>query len=199
MFLNKLKILAISTVIFAFLTPVHAKDLPKFKVEILVFESLALKGWTEEYWPDNIDMISTNRAKFLKPLPKSQNMLNKQAAKMTGKRGYHTLFHKSWLVQAKSKKHARQILIHNQAGSTIDGTLKFYKSRYPHVEINLELERKIPERIKQEFSEQQNIAVEDLPKFWRFKIKESRKLKSNELHYIDHPLFGALIQIQWQK
>ncbi|MCG8324602.1 MAG: peptidoglycan binding protein CsiV [Thiotrichales bacterium] len=32
--------------------------------------------------------------------------------------------------------------------------------------------------------------------FYRYaRIRESRKIKLNEVHYFDHPLFGALIQV----
>ncbi len=40
-------------------TKAQAEDLPKYQVELIVFETLALRGWTEEYWhepdPVNID------------------------------------------------------------------------------------------------------------------------------------------------
>lgn len=196
MFLKKLVTLLF---LITFANFVHAKELPVFKVEVLVFESLALKGWTEERWKESSEMINTNRAVRRKPLKYSQNMLNQQAQKMTGKKGYHKLFHQSWLVKAKTKRNSRPILIRASKGSDLEGSIVFYKSRYPHIKLNLELNRRIPNRIKEAFAAQQNIAIEDLPNDWLFTISESRKIKSNQLHYIDHPLFGALVQIQWQQ
>ena len=30
---------------------------PAYKIEVIVFESLALKGWTEEYWPEDNQLL----------------------------------------------------------------------------------------------------------------------------------------------
>ena len=46
------------------------------------------------------------------------------------------------------------------------------------------------------FVQNQNITSRETPTHWRFHLKESRKIIPNELHYIDHPLFGALVKIQ---
>jgi hypothetical protein len=199
---NKL-ILILLTLLLIKAPLVQAEKLPIFKVEIIIFESLALKGWTEEHWPIDIDKIDTKNAIYLPSLPKTSNLLNQQAKKMTRRMGYNILLHKSWLVEAKSEKNARPILLRvepiSEYSSSIDGQLTFYKSRYPHIKLNLELERIIPEKIKEIFSKQQNIELEYLPSFWKFQLKESRKINSNQLHYIDHPLFGALVQIKWQQ
>lgn len=178
-------------------------EYPLFKIEIIIFETLALRGWSEEYWPMDIDLIDTEEAVEFESLEPSENMLIEQAAKMTREKGYNILLHKSWLVEAKPEQEATPILLNltssTEYKSAIDGYLTFYKSRYPHVIANLELERRIPNRIKEEFAQQQKIQLEDLPDYMRFQLNESRKIKSGQLHYLDHPIFGALIQIQWQK
>lgn len=178
------------------------EKLPIFKVEIIVFQTLALRGWTEEYWPVDPEIIDTEDAIVKRPLARSQNMLNSQVAKMTSRAGYKVLFHQSWLVQAVTEKNAKPILIlvePNRTGQArLEGSIKFYKSRHPHVITKLELEQKIPTRIREKLAEHQQINLEDLPEYWRFNINESKRINSNQLHYLDHPLFGALIQIQYQ-
>ena len=185
--------------LLSFISIAQAEKPAVFKVEVIIFESLALKGWTEERWKDDIEMIDLENATYVKPLDSNENMLNEQAKKMTEKKGYHKLFHQSWLVEAKEEKYATPILIQTNKGSDLDGSIVFYKSRYPHIKLNLELNRRIPSRVKEAFALQQNIEIDELPDKWQFTISEARKLKSNQLHYIDHPIFGALVQIQWQK
>lgn len=178
-------------------------EYPLFKIEIIIFETLALRGWSEEYWPMDIDLIDTEKAIAFESLEASENMLTEQAAKMTREKGYQILLHQAWLVEAKPEEQATPLLLNvtpeTEFKSAVDGYLTFYKSRYPHVIANLELERRIPTRIREEFALQQKLELEDLPDYMRFQLNESRKIKSGQLHYLDHPIFGALIQIQWQK
>ncbi len=174
-----------------------------FKVEIIVFENLAQKGWVEEYWPQDIDLINTNRAINTTALSRHSNMLNGAKSRMTRAAGYNILFHKSWLINAQPRSKTQPILINTNPQSaqqsSLNGYLHFYKERFVHVDIKLDLDKKIPTTIKEKFAKQQNIPINELPNFWQFQIKESRKIRSNQLHYIDHPLFGALVQIRWQR
>ncbi len=180
----------------------EVKNPPKFKVEIVVFETLALRGWTEEFWPSNPDIIDTETAVNVDGLPETESMLSEQVEKMTPALGYKVLYHKTWLLNAVPEDEALPLLIsvipEKEGQPRVEGTLLFYKSRYPHVIVNLELERKIPLRIRKKFALHQKMELDQLPEYWRFQIHESRKIKSNQLHYIDHPLFGALVQIQYQ-
>ncbi|MBD3611941.1 MAG: hypothetical protein HUJ13_05980, partial [Hydrogenovibrio crunogenus] len=32
------------------------QDLPKYQVELIVFETLALRGWTDEYWKEDLQL-----------------------------------------------------------------------------------------------------------------------------------------------
>ena len=63
------------------------------------------------------------------------------SARGLDRRGYNVLFHQAWRFQIDSKQQSPWILI--KAGSTarqryqIEGTLRFYKSRYLHFETDL--------------------------------------------------------------
>lgn len=176
---------------------------PKFQIEIVVFETLAIKGWTEEFWSDDIPILDladddTLNAPTVKP---KYFMLNDEVAKMTRRMGYNILLHQAWVVDALPEKQAKPLYIsvlpEKDYQSRLEGTLLFYKSRYPHIELNLELERKIPLVIRQDFAKNQNMQEDLLPEFWRFQLKESRKIKTGQIHYLDHPIFGALVEIKY--
>ena len=176
---------------------------PKFQIEIVVFETCALKGWTEEFWPDDMDLIDTEETVTLRPQPQENNLLNEQVEKMTPEMGYRVLYQASWIVDALPESEAKQILVYRSpdeeySDSRLEGSFKFWKSRFPHVAVNLELERKIPVRLREKFAQQQRVEEELLPEFWRFQIKESRKIKTGQLHYLDHPIFGALVAIKYR-
>lgn len=189
-----------------FTVSAHAADTeapPKFQVELIVFESLALKGWTEEYWPENLNIMDLGEDE-LSTAPRvapKYLMLNNEVSKMTTRIGYHVLFHQAWIVDALPEDQSKPMLVsvlpEDDNDSRLEGTLRFYKSRYPHVVLNLELEHKIPYRIRDEFAKNENLPEDQLPEFWRFQLHESRKINSHQLHYIDHPVFGALVEIKY--
>lgn len=202
--MKRLTALLISSLLFAsFASPtLHAEELPEYQVDLIIFETTALKGWTEEHWSEDIDIIDTEDTITVSSLPENQFMLKEQAAKMTPARGYKILYHQSWILQGKALKNAKPMLIEahpeKDHESRIEGTMTFYKSRFAHVRLNLELERKIPAKVREKFAQQQNLDEATLPEFWRFNLKEARKVKSKQLHYFDHPIFGAIVKIQYQ-
>lgn len=176
---------------------------PRYQVEIIIFETLALRGWTEEYWRPNPELIDLETAQLPpEELPVEQFMLSEQVAKMTPEKGYRILKHSSWILEGKPEQEAQpikiEVLPEESYESRLEGTLTFYKSRFAHVRLHLDLERKIPGRLKAAFAQNQHTEADFLPEFWRFELKEARKIKSGELHYFDHPIYGVLMQIQYQ-
>ena len=174
-----------------------------YKIEVIVFENLNLKGWTEEYWPEDIELPVTQGSTSVftrnqKPLwisKRNRELLS--SAQQLNKKGYRVIFHQAWSQSAYANKNSPTVLIENNlgVGSNLLGTVRLYKTRFAHVDVDLEFERRIPEKILEAFAQNQKLSSDQLPTHWRFNLKESRKIKPGELHYIDHPLFGALIKI----
>lgn len=92
----------------------------------------------------------------------------------------------------------------------LDGTLRVHRARYLHVEADLLYYRPLdgdgntpaatddpstisaPDSPDTAFIEQL-LAEEDVaPRL--FRLTESRRMRSRELHYLDHPLFGVLVE-----
>lgn len=185
-----------------FIQGVNAQT-PLYKIEVIAFESLALNGWTQEYWPDSVDTPNTSNTTSVfnyKQRPLWINKANKslnRAASALNKKGYRILFHKAWTQLAYPNKRGHQVLVEgsNPYGSSMLGTIRLYKTRFAHVDFNLEFSRLIPGKIKEKFAQSQNLDLGTLPNSWRFSLKESRKIRAKELHYIDHPLFGVLVKV----
>ncbi|WP_052501360.1 CsiV family protein [Thiomicrospira microaerophila] len=181
---------------------------PKIQVEIIIFQSLALRGWTEEYWPDLDGIISTADSRriagldgYAQRLDPDQRTLLEEAGKMTTDRGYDILAHLAWQQPLRSNQLAMPVLIDPSLQlrranvSRLLGKIRIYQERFIHADVQMELDRQIPTRIRENFANHQQIPIEWLPESWRFKIEESRRVRYGQIHYLDHPIFGVLIKI----
>jgi len=174
-----------------------------YKIEVIVFENLTLKGWTEEYWPEDIELPVTQGSTSVLTRNQKPLWIGKRNSELLGtarqlnKKGYRVIFHQAWSQVAYANKKSPTVLIESNqgVGSNLLGTVRLYKTRFAHVDVDLEFERRIPSKILEAFAQNQKITSDQLPTHWRFNLKESRKIKPGELHYIDHPLFGVLIKI----
>ena len=64
------------------------------------------------------------------------------------------------------------------------GTVKVSVARYLHVELDLLYRRS---------GDDAAVAPEGTPTW--FRLESERRMRSRELHYVDHPLFGVLMRI----
>jgi len=200
----KQTLITLVLVAFGFFSQNAVAETPFYKIEVIVFESLALSGWTEEYWPEDTELPITAQSTSVfdtnkKPLwikSASEDLSNKAGA--LSRKGYRVLFHQAWTQAAYPNKNAHKVLIEGNSkyGTSFLGTVRLYKTRFAHVDFDLEFERLIPQKVRDVFAQQHNISTSDLASNWRFDVKESRKIRPTELHYIDHPLFGILVQIE---
>lgn len=72
----------------------------------------------------------------------------------------------------------------------IDGTIKFVVGRYLHVYTDLVFRRPILEETEyNDGNVQRSFVLAD------YRIRAHRRMRSQELHYLDHPLLGILIEI----
>ncbi len=97
----------------------------------------------------------------------------------------------------------------------LDGTVKVHRARYLHVQLDLLYYRPVdghvavdpsastaassgatpaplPDSPDTALIEQLMAEADATPKL--FRLRESRRMRSRELHYLDHPLFGALVE-----
>lgn len=83
--------------------------------------------------------------------------------------------------------------------SVLDGILRVTLARYLHLEAELSLQKKLPEvtisdnpfSALDNESERSNLEKQGII----YLNQDRRRMRSNELHYIDHPVLGILIQI----
>ena len=120
-------------------------------------------------------------------------------------RDYRVIGHFSWFQPIAEEDSSIPLLIETDKfkGSKIFGTLNVYKKRFLHSDFNFFLADEVEESESQELrlfltrespEEYVILSKEDSMKL-NYQLKQSRKLKSGELHYIDHPKFGIIYRI----
>ena len=127
---------------------------------------------------------------------------------------YNVLLHQSWqqtglnitdainiridTTEAKNVENNEVIRLNSDSYSTeidntnfkssVRGTLKLILGRYLHIHTDLDYKR-----LNSAYSSTSPVLNKQI--FDEFKIKSQRRMRSNELHYIDHPLVGILILV----
>ena len=144
----------------------------------------------------------------------TSDALAAHVARLNQSSRYKVLFHQSWQQTGLSNTDAINIQVdttksnnnekynvatlnpaHQLPGisnqkleSNIQGTLKLVLGRYLHIHTDL-LYKRLNNVDKQTFP------TLDSKVFSKFKIKSQRRMRSKELHYIDHPLLGILVLV----
>ena len=195
-----------------------AKDLKEYDVEIIIFEDAHARYLKSETWDQKAtteelqsastkkNKISTTGFKSIKPA-----ILKKQYKRINTSSGYNVLFYGAWRQAGLDKDKAFQIDIKKLKSShtyksenSLSGTFKLVLARYLHIYNQLNYHRKITETADPEItaanpdaSEKQTEVVSNglVPNNGIYPLNSHRRMRSKELHYIDHPLVGMLIQI----
>lgn len=120
-------------------------------------------------------------------------------------RDYRVIGHFSWFQPIVEKDASTPIFVDSEKfkGSKIFGTLNIYKKRFLHSDFNFflaeEVEGSEPQELKvllkKEAPEEYIILSKEDSMKLNYQLSQSRKLKSGELHYIDHPKFGIIYRI----
>lgn len=151
------------------------------------------------------------------PYPKEALTLGNQAAALSRSGQYKILTHIAWLQPGLAKEEAISVRIHagknyrnefkerafaqadfsdrklpkNHPVNELDGTVTVVLGRYLHVYTDLAYRR--PFNLRADTTA--NALGRDRV-LADFKLKTHRKMRSKELHYIDHPLLGILVEIR---
>lgn len=99
----------------------------------------------------------------------------------------------------------------------LTGTVRLVLQRFLHVELDLMLEsrERLPEPEEGDWFTRRDRILDDFafgeigpdeararldalnaePRFQRYRLRESRRVRTDELHYFDHPKFGAIVRV----
>jgi len=151
---------------------------PIYDIELILFSQPG--GSQGEDWPENADvpnlllsrgiLSSEERQPTVALLQKEKIQLAASAYTLERK-GYHVLLHTAWRQPVHSRSNEDWLLIEK---NNLHGMVKMVKGRYLHFYTDLRLVS----------------ADTGQP----YQIKLHRRMRSDELHYVDHPIVGALVQ-----
>jgi hypothetical protein len=148
-----------------------------YQVEIIVFENKIpeLVGGEESAAP-KLPPLPANAADPTDEAPAGPKLAGVLAALQHDKH-YRVLAHHSWVQTAEEKTAVTPVHLHSTGSDELDGVVVFSMSRFLH--MNLDLRYRDPSD----------------PASPVYRLVESRRLKSQENHYFDHPRLGAIVRL----
>jgi hypothetical protein len=205
MFRTLSRSLALATGLLLTLPLPAADKLPMYEVEALVFARPSVETDVER-WPDRSELPphQDENARYLLPvtdtpgepqafqrLPDEALRLTPEYQRLVAAPDVEPLLHLAWLQPGMTRENAVPVVIEGgtEPGGVVEGTLRVILARYLHVEADLRY------RHPEDVSDDAEIGdVLEAPREL-YRLKESRRMRSKEVHYLDHPLFGVVVVI----
>ncbi len=195
-----------------------ATDKKEYDVEIIIFEdshARYLKNETWDQYAKTTEQLAaareTNRTKTTGFKSIKPAILRQQYKRIKASPEYNVLFYGAWRQPGLEKSKAFAININdlksshkNKSGNTLTGTFKLVLARYLHIYNRLNYQRKITATADSEYTttgynasgKQSEVINNNLTSNnGLYPLNSHLRMRSKELHYIDHPLVGMLIQI----
>jgi len=161
-----------------------------YKVEVIVFENLDPAAAQAELWSAETGAPPLDKAVELTAISatsaadkSSWRMLTPAQLTLTGayqrlrsSSRYRPLLHLGWVQPLDSSDRNEPVHVSTATGNAaaqVNGTVALRRGRYLHADVDLVFNKK-------------SAAA---------RLTQTRRLRNNELHYLDHPLFGVLISV----
>ena len=181
-----------------------------YDVEVIIFSHNSQQYRNSELWPVDYELPQTETSQVLLPpsgdsskpvafsrLADSALQLTSEAARIKSASDMELLLHMGWRQPGLPEEKAVAVKIDEDPEQRLSGTLKLVLSRYLH--INTDLVYREP------LSDSENAELNSMPadvstfsfepRYQAYHMKQSRRMRSRELHYLDHPLFGMAILV----
>ncbi|MBL1142843.1 MAG: hypothetical protein HND53_12510 [Proteobacteria bacterium] len=188
-----------------------------------LYPKLDGEQWQNEEFKmrDNMVELEPDSVQGLVPymvLNKSRNRLGGVYRVLKLSSEYRPLYHVSWQQEATERRESRYVHIQKLEGNAvmpvadttesteepafieefnipdriIDGSIRIRSGFYLHADIDLSYFKQLPPENKVLRSSEESYSGFDKTVI---KLKETRKIKLNEIHYFDHPMFGVILQV----
>ncbi len=194
---------------------------PWYQFEVLIFERISPGAGSTEFWPEDpgtpsrlnaipltlqqthntlplqsVETASPLTPEPFRPLAESEWQLSEQHQHLSRSRNYKPLLHVAWRQQVIEPDQSQQLLLELPRSSNpqsaideplrLEGTIRVGVKRYLHLATDLLLRQwETEEGIKGD-------SLEFRPAFRAFRMQSQRRMRSGEIHYLDHPIIGVL-------
>jgi hypothetical protein len=168
-----------------------------YDVELVIFRNLSSNA-TSEDWSTGLGTTSQSTglgdeeesggaaAEIAPPatatesfpdMPSGKMKLGAIADQLKRSRGYQTVAHFGWTQPGFPRTEAHYMSVDSKvgAGSGLTGRVALSRGRYLHLTLDL--------------------ALQPAGSSERYVLRQTRRMRSNERHYIDHPKFGVIALI----
>ena len=189
-----------------------------YQVEMVVFEHLTTDTsgelWNTDDVPDysrSVELVTVaDGSNAFKMLPSSRYKLGSVNKNLKLSSDYRPVYHVAWQQPELTKSRAKKVHIKNPEAK-INGTVNLRGGHLLHLDVDLSYFVDLYTEEVTSFTEENiSIAGEDIEKIdveeievdeeiimsgTYAQMKETRRIKLNELHYFDHPLFGVIMRV----
>ncbi|MFB3100929.1 MAG: CsiV family protein [Gammaproteobacteria bacterium] len=182
-----------------------------YQVEMVVFEHLAADT-SGEFWntgdvPDYsraIELVTdANGSNAFRMLPSSRYKLGGVNKVLKLSSGYRPVYHVAWQQPELTKSRAKKVHIKNPEAK-INGTVNLRGGHLLHLDLDISyfvdlftesVTSFTEEDVFEEGASTDKVREEIIMSGTYAQMKETRRIKLNELHYFDHPLFGVIMRV----
>lgn len=186
-----------------------------YQVEMIIFEHLNPDTGGEQWYnnkglPDianSVELVTDQAGDLVayQILSSGRYNISGVYSALKSSREYRPVMHIAWQQPGLSRSNAKLVHIRDTAGTRssdgyqdnlvkIDGTVKLRGGHFLFLDIDLAyFFNSLPESTINSVMMNENI-TNNLSDYAR--LTESRKIKLNELHYFDHPLFGVITWVR---
>lgn len=170
----------------------YAAEKHWYSIEYIVFKNTPLSNAALEPWrkapiqiPVNAINLDNGSSNKFSQLEQSEQNLRNTLAGLKKSSSYAPIAHGGWIqpVQTRGKKQPVQIKtrLHN---TELNGTITFWHERFFHLDFDLQLQ----ERTSTGDSLNSNAPSRGT----LYRLNETRRIKTEQIHYFDHPRFSVL-------
>ena len=194
--LFKLAALVLST--FLFTHSAYSASSNRYKVEVLIFTHITANAYQSQVWPADPGTPSLQKAILLGPvgnnmsqiyqlLPSNNFSLNHAAQALASQPNFKIILHQAWIQPLSS--HPQFIYLVGGTEYTTNsyqliGTLGLSVTNYINVKADFLLTEP-----------RSTLPTQEKSDFQGFRLVQVQRMRNNEVHYYDNPLFGMLIKV----
>lgn len=165
----------------------------QYDVEVIVFRNLSPQTDGElgsSYAADTGDRFASVPLQSDQvELSREQYTLDNVAGALQRSGAYRVLAHRAWRQTAYDRSNTVPYRLQSSARDApyaLDGTIRLIRERFLHLDVDLVL------RKEQGYGEPGTAGLADGPVY---RLNETRRIRSNELHYFDNPWFGVIAKV----
>jgi hypothetical protein len=179
----------------------HAdEEMDWYSIEFIVFENNPLGKQTSEPWikeafvmpSEAIELGEHSDKKAFHRLNKDQQHLQGAFEKLSKVSSYIPILHDAWIQPLEEDSPLQAIkLIQESPSGALEGVVTFHRGRYLHLDFDLQLtEAPVP------FVDNGLISSNFINRPTVYRLNQTRRLKTGDIQYFDHPRFGVIAVIE---